>query len=79
MTTTDSAASALISSSVRQKTNLKNKTKKHKDTMKTTTKEYLTPQIEVCQLLIEGAVLSASTVFPGGNESYGGLDDEEIF
>ena len=47
--------------------------------MKTTPKEYLTPQIEVCQLLIEGAVLSASTVFPGGNESYGGLDEEEIF
>lgn len=48
--------------------------------MKTNIKEYETPQIEVCQILIEGAVLSAST-FPGGNESYGGdpSEDDSIF
>ncbi len=39
--------------------------------MKTKTKVYETPQIEVCQMLLEGAVLSASS-FPGDNESYGG-------
>lgn len=39
--------------------------------MKTKTKVYETPQIEVCQLIMEGGVLSSST-FPGDNESYGG-------
>jgi hypothetical protein len=47
--------------------------------MKTKTEVYEAPQIEVCQLIMEGGVLSSSTMFPGGNESYGGLDDEEIF
>ena len=46
--------------------------------MKTNTKVYETPQIEVCHIMIEGAVLSASSVFPGDNESYGGdpFDDD---
>lgn len=49
--------------------------------MKTKTKVYVTPQIEVCHIMIEGAVLSSSTMFPGGNESYGGdpLEDDSIF